>query len=189
MAGSTLNPFERGLMKPIPLIWLVVLVLATVLGCGGRDEAFLDLAWEDFDQDPTGGWRTTADNGDYPGAARMIETYLAHRDDLLPAQIGYSRFHAGQLWALHGETDRALTLFDQATVTDMPPEFPQSFNALVLGTRSFLRGDMVAVRGAHDEVAAMPGLTMRDSMFLEALEVLSNSEGMTYLEVYEAAVE
>lgn len=168
---------------------LIALVSVTLLGCSSGNEAFLSLAWEDFDQNPASGWRPLAESGDYPEAARMIEIYLNHRDDLLPAQLGYSRFHAGQLWAMHGETDRALALFDQATVSDMPSEFPRSFNSLVIGTRSFLRGNMPAVVAARDKVAAMPGLTSRDSMFLEALELLSNSEGLTYLEVYAAATE
>jgi tetratricopeptide (TPR) repeat protein len=159
------------------------------MGCQtGGEKDFLRLSWEDFDQNPASGWRPLAEDGDYAGAARMIEDYLANRKDLLDAQRGYSRFHAGQLWALAGKTEQALELLDQATVTDMPPEFPQSFNALVSGTRGFLRGDMETVRESRDRVAAMPGLTARDSMFLEALELLSRSEGLTYLEVYAEAV-
>ncbi len=177
------------------MVWLTAfllatILLATVMGCGGTsDESYLDLSWNDFDQSPTSGWRPLADNEDYPGAARMIENYLDHRHDILPAQRGYSIFHAGQLWALHGETEKALVLFDAATVADMPPDFPQSFNALVIGTRSFLRADMASVRAARDEVAAMQGLTSRDSMFHDALDLLTRSEGLTYLEVFNIAVE
>jgi hypothetical protein len=170
--------------------WLTAILFLAVIGCrAGEDEAFLDLSWEAFDQSPTSGWRPLAGRGDYAGAARMIEAYLDHRHDILPAQRGYSRFHAGQLRALHGETDEALLHFDRATVTDMPPEFPQSFNVLVVGTRSFLRDDMAAVRAARDEVAAMTGLTARDSMFLDALDLLTRCEGLTYREVYDVAVE
>lgn len=168
---------------------VLVLVLTAVMGCGGREDAFLDLAWEDFDQNPTSGWRPLAERGDYAEAARMIEEYLVHHDDLLPAQRGYSRFHAGQLWAMHGDTGKALGFIDRATVADMPSEFPQSFNALVAGTRSFLRDDWVAVRAARDEVAAMPDLTPRDREFLGALELLASSEGLSYQEVYAAAME
>lgn len=172
------------------LAWLTAIVMAAVMGCGsGGDQAFLRLSWEDFDQSRTSGWRPLAERGDYADAARMIEAYLDHHDGLLPAQRGYSRFHAGQLWAMDGETARALALFDRATVRSMPPEFPQSFNALVVGTRSFLRGDMATVVASRDEVAAMTGLTARDSTFLEALDLLARSEGLTYLEVYAAATE
>jgi hypothetical protein len=164
----------------------VVLVLA---GCGGGQKAFLDLSREDFDQSPTTGWRPLAERGDFAGAARMIETYLDQRDDILPAERGYSTFHAGQLLALSGDTERALAHLDQAIVDDMPPEFPRSFNALVVGTRSFLRQDMAAVRAARDEVAAMPSLTARDRIFLEALDLLADSEGLTYREIYNKAVE
>lgn len=195
MAWPPLTLFRKELtMEPLRLSYraacLAAIVFAAGLGCGtGGEDAFLRLSWEDFDQNPSSGWRPLAEQKDYAGAAHMIETYLSQRDDLLPAQRGYSRFHAGQLWAIHGETDKALILFDKATVTDMPPEFPRSFNALVAGTRSFLRKDMATVRAARDEVAAMPGLTSRDSMFLEALELLSHSEGLTYHEVYALAME
>lgn len=170
------------------LLCLAVTILLALTGCGGQD-AYLDLAWEDFDQNPERGWRPLAEKGDYPGAALMIESYLDHRDDLLAAQRGYSHFHAGQLWALNGEYDRALEHIDQATVTDMPAEFPRSFNALARGTAAFLRGDMVAVRAARDQAAALPEMTERDRMFLGALELLADSEGLSYLEVYELAVE
>ena len=195
MAGPPLILNRKGItMEPVRFsyraAWLAAIVIAVGLGCGTDGEnTFLRLSWEDFDQNPSSGWRPLAERKDYAGAARMIETYLDHRDDLLLAQQGYSRFHAGQLWAIHGETEKALVHFDLATVTDMPPEFPQSFNALVTGTRSFLRNDMVAVRAARDQVAAMPGLTPRDSMFLEALDLLSRSEGLTYQEVYALAIE
>jgi len=180
-------------MEQFPLThrmnWLAMILLVTVVGCSAStDDPFRRLSWQDFDQNPTSGWRPLAESGDYAGAARMIEAYLSQRDDILPAQRGYSRFHGGQLWAMHGEIKKALVLLDQATVADMPREFPQSFNPLVIGTRSFLRHEMAAVQTARDEVAAMPGLTSRDSMFLEALDLLARSEGLTYLEVYEAAV-
>ncbi len=171
-------------------ILFAAILLAAVMGCGANGkEPYLRLSWDDFDQSPTSGWRPLAGRQEYAAAARMIENYLDHRKDLLPAQRGYSRFHAGQLWALHGETEKALVLFDRATVTDMPPEFPQSFIALVVGTRSFLRTDMANVRAARNKVAAMPGLTTRDSIFLDALDLLTRSEGLTYLEVYTVAVE
>jgi hypothetical protein len=119
----------------------------------------------------------------------MIEDYLDHRDDLNPAQRGYSTFHAGQLWALHGETERALGLLDRATIEDYPAEFPRAFNPLVVGTRAFLRNDVETLRAARDEVAALGDRTPRDDQFLEALEMLIQSEGLTYREVYDRVVE
>lgn len=35
----------------------------------------------------------------------------------------------------------------------------------------------------------MPGLTFRDTTFLDALKMLARSEGLTYMEAYEAAGE
>lgn len=168
---------------------LVVIALASLVsGCGTTpDAAYLDLTWQEFDQNPSGGWRPLADAGDYAGAASMIENYLNHREDLLDAQRGYSTFHAGQLWALHGETDRALGLLDRATVANMPEEFPRAFNPLVAGTRAFLRDDTVALRAARDEAAALSNRTEREEQFLGALETLLENEGLTYREVFEIA--
>lgn len=169
-------------------ILVAVLVLAAAAGCRGEEhESYLQLSWDEFDQTATSGWRPVAARSDYADAARMIETYLERHRDLPAPQRGYCLFHAGQLWALHGDTDRALAHMDRASVAQMPPEFPQSFNALVAGTRAFLRGDMAAVRAARDKVAAMSGLTSRDVEFLEALDLLACSEGLTYREVYAEA--
>jgi hypothetical protein len=169
---------------------VAALLLIAAAGCRGEaPDAYLQLSWEEFDQTPTSGWRPLAAGGDYAGAARMIEAYLERHDDLPAPQRGYSLFHAGQLWALHGDTERALAHIDRATVPDMPPEFPRSFNALVAGTRGFLRGDTATVRAARDRVAALPDRTARDDEFLEALELLARSEGLTYREVYAAAIE
>jgi tetratricopeptide (TPR) repeat protein len=164
------------------------LLVGLVVGCSSEAD-YLELTWMEFDQDPDGGWRPLAHAGDYAGAAKMIEIYLAHHRDLPDAQRGYSTLHAGQLLALNGETDRAIAFFEKAVVAGMPPEFPQTFNALVAGELSFLQGDMAGVRAARDEAAAMPGLTMRDSMFIESLGVLLESEGKTYRQVFDEAVE
>ena len=74
-------------------------------------------------------------------------------------------------------------------MTDLPPEFPRTFNALVASELSFLRGDMAGVRAARDRAAAMPGLTDRDSLFIHGMEILLESEGKTYRQVFDEAVE
>ena len=168
---------------------LAVIAMASLFfGCGTTpDAAYLNLTWEEFDQDPSGGWRPLADAGDYAGAASMIENYLNHREDLLDAQRGYSTFHAGQLWALHGETDRALGLLDRAAVANMPEEFPRAFNPLVAGTRAFLSKDTDTLRAARDEAAALSNRTEREEQFLGALETLLENEGRAQRIVVRAA--
>ena len=42
--------------------------------------------------------------------------------------------------------------------------------------------DMDGVRSARDELAAMPSLTARDSMFLMGLEYLTTQDGVPYSE-------
>ncbi len=166
---------------------LVLLTVCACLGCSG-EPGYLELSWEEFDQDPQRGWRPVAERGEYADAALMIEAYLERHDDLPPGQIGFSRFHAGQLWALEGDTAAALAHMDRAEVTDAPPDFPQTFNSLVSGTRSFLRGDMSSVCAARDNAAAMPDPTDRDRVFVEALRLIAECEGLSYREVYERAL-
>jgi hypothetical protein len=163
----------------------VVLVLAgTSCESDSPQKNLLHLTYLQFDQNPDSGWRPVAEREDFMGAARMIELYLEGKEGLEEAEIAYLHFHAGQLWALHGEYEKAINHIDRAHVAAMPAGFPQSFNALVAGTRAFLVGNMEAVRSARDDVKAMSALTMRDSTFLGALEHLSTQEGRTYYEVF-----
>jgi tetratricopeptide (TPR) repeat protein len=170
------------------LRWLIVVpvLIFLITGCGGEPD-YLQLAWQEFDQNPDRGWRPVAQAGDYAGAAAMIENYLAHHTDLPDAQRGYSTLHAGQLLALDGEVERAMVYYERAAVVDMPPDFPPTFNSLVTGELSFLRGDMAGLRAALDQAVAMPGLTRRDSLFIQALEVLAASEGKTFRQVFDEA--
>ena len=92
------------------------LLVGLVVGCSSEAD-YLELTWMEFDQDPDGGWRPLAHAGDYAGAAKMIEIYLAHHPDLPDAPRGYSTLHAGQLLALNGETDRAIAFFESFSAT------------------------------------------------------------------------
>lgn len=142
--------------------------------------------WQ-FDQDVNGGWRPYADGGEYARAADLIDHYLAHRTNLIEAQVGYLHLHAGELRAYDGDNKRALEHLAQAYVRpdSMPARFPRSFNALAAGTLAFIAGDMEGVQKAAEAIRALPTLSMRDSMFLWSLEYLTTKEGKTYKEAEE----
>ena len=169
------------------LLWIVACcgAIAFSTACGSDEQPdYLELSYDEFDQSPDSGWRLLAQREDFAAAAVMIETYLAGKSGLIEAQRGYLHFHAGQLWALDGQYPKAIELIKRAPVNPMPADFPQTFNALAVGTLAFLEGRMDGVRSARDDVRAMNALTSTDSLFLEALEHLATQEGKSYYEVY-----
>jgi len=170
----------------IVMLLCVGATAAWVGGCGSGEDSLpnemLELSWREFDQSPGAGWRAIADGGEYVRAAGLIEYYLANKSGLEYGQIAYLHFHAGVLHAYEDDYDPAIAHLRVASVDSFPPGFPQSWNALVKGEIAFMLKDMDGVRSARDEVAAMPSLTARDSMFLMGLEFLSTKEGMPYSE-------
>ena len=180
-------------MRAVGILAILLMVPAGA-GCGdrgGKNQAADPVAQEmvaldyfGFDQSPDTGWRPYAERKEYGRAADFIDHYLAPRGDLIAAQRAYLHLHAGQLRAYAGDEARALEHLDQAYVDpdSMPDRFPRSFNALVSGERAFMRGDMAGVRAAAEEIRAMPGLTGRDSMFLEGVELLLTQEGKSFRE-------
>ena len=156
---------------------------AWVGGCGSGDNTaseMLELSWREFDQSPNSGWRPIADNKEYARAAKLIEYYLESKSGLNQGQTAYLHFHAAVLHAYEDNIERAIEHFRSASVDSFPAGFPQSWNALVKGELAFLLKNMDSVRAARDEIAAMPSLTARDSMFLMGLEFLSTQEGISY---------
>lgn len=161
-------------------------------GCGSGDNSaseILELSWREFDQSPGAGWRAIADRGEYARAAKLIEYYLENKAGLEHGQIAYLHFHAAVLHGYEDDYEPAIAHLRLASVDSFPPGFPQSWNALVKGELAFMLKDMDGVRSARDEVAAMPSLTARDSMFLKGLEYLSTVEGMSYSEAMKSLEE
>jgi hypothetical protein len=149
----------------------------------------LELSWREFDQSPGAGWRAIADRGEYARAAKLIEYYLENKSGLEHGQVAYLHFHAAVFYGYEDNYEPAIAHLRVASVDSFPPGFPQSWNAVVKGELAFMLKDMDGVRSARDEVAAMPSLTARDSMFLEGLEYLSTVEGMSYSEAMKSLEE
>jgi hypothetical protein len=114
------------LIGPGHVIWL--LIICCIVGCGRSssqqpdvkrksstmtaDPSALNLEYDDFDQSLGQGWRALADQGRYVSAAVLIDTYLAHREDLENWQRLNLFFHAGQMYAFAGVNEAALVRFE-----------------------------------------------------------------------------
>ncbi len=178
-------------MKGWPAAALSLLIgVGLLTGCEDPSEpAFLQLSWEDFDQNPEQGWRPIAAEGAFGEAAAMIERYLEHHPDLPPGPMAYSRFHAGQLRAMNGETAVALEHMDAVDIESIPPEYPPTLPLLVDGTRHFLRGNAAEVERCLEAARAVAPRSEMDREFVGALDLLSRSSGLTYAEVYARAMD
>jgi uncharacterized protein (TIGR02246 family) len=127
------------------------------------DEALLALPWKQFDQTPGAGWRVYAGRNEHRRAAELIETYLARRTDLTPAQRAISHFHAGAELARENLYERALHHLEKAEVPIGTRGVPQDWNELVISTRAFLLGDREALLASKARVDAMQSPAFPDS--------------------------
>ncbi|MEA3060618.1 MAG: hypothetical protein QOJ94_399 [Sphingomonadales bacterium] len=122
----------------------------TVRGaCDVDRAAMLALPERAFDQDLEGGWRPLAARARCRGAAAdLIAAYRrAH-----PAAGPILRWHEGQLRALHGQTGRAIALFERSR----EPSDANGWNDYVDATIAFLRHDREALSAARARLAARP---------------------------------
>lgn len=140
--------------------WPALLAAAALLVASARaadpdPEALLALPWKQFDQTLGSGWRTYADRKEHLAAARLIESYLARRNDLTPAQRAVSSFHAGAELARENLYEEALRHLDRAQVPAGTRGVPEDWNELVIATRAFLQGDRAALLASKQRVAAI----------------------------------
>lgn len=127
------------------------------------DEELLALPWKQFDQTLGSGWRVHALRKDYLAAARLIETYLARRTDLTPAQRAISHFHAAAELARENLYQDALRHLESAEVAPGSRDVPQDWNELVIATRAFLQGDREALLASKQRVDAMSSAAFPDA--------------------------
>ena len=119
-------------------------------------ERLMELDIETFDQSFDGdGWRgVAAQEGCEAAAADILEAYILFSR---PYADGFDRtvkWHAGQLRASAGETDRAIAIFkgtyDRLNVGDIDAV---EWNLYVDATIAFLQDDYDALVAARDELA------------------------------------
>lgn len=175
-------------------VWQVVAVLGVALGVAGcasgpesdeaasveamspADEAMLALDFEAFDQDMDGGWRTVAAEGRFEDAARLIDAYLdRHSAGLTAHQRVVLNFHAGQMYAMADDRERAVERFEASIDPDAAM---RSWNPYVEATIAFLERDREALLAARAAMAATPD----GSMNMPVVDRLIEHFGMSYLD-------
>lgn len=151
----------------IKLIFLLVIsvnafVVAAHEQCEQNDKqiaAALNLTFEEFDQMEASGWRPLYENKCYKEAAKLIVRYMAQHPELVK-QHYMLPFHAGQMYALHGEYQSAIN-YMQLGYSDIKSEYID-WNAFVDANIAFLNHDLSALQQARVKVAQQP--KMPDSM-------------------------
>ncbi len=187
---------------PRPNLWLqysaaIVLALAGIISAWAEDAkengtpedspsptALLDLSYQEFDQTPAGGWRSlAADKSRRTEAAALIETYLSKH-----GETGLDRFqranlhwHAAQLLAFAGETEKALGHIPKARLEPEPTGSPLSWNDYVAATEAFLSGDSEKLKAARGRMARQkpddPNLPIVDSLIAHFGEPYATAYG------------
>ena len=115
--------------------------------CSFDHAAMLALDYRLFDQDMRGGWRTLAHKGCNKEAADLIRDWREHHKD-----SKYILFwHEGQMRAFDGDYETAIGLFEKSR---RPKEADQiGWNFYVDGSEAFLRGDLMQLTAARENLA------------------------------------
>lgn len=141
-------------------------------------DKFLKLGYWDFDQTPKG-WRSITDKpdvdkGDFLSAAKLLDLYYKHRQDLKQSQLAIVAFHAGQNYAFAGFYDDAIVRFKQSFQKQEP-----DWNAYVHATIAFLKRDKTELLVQRKKLASPPG-----QMNLNVVDRLIENFDETYSNAY-----
>lgn len=113
--------------------------------CSYDKAAMLALSQNDFDQNPSGGWRVIAQKEEcLVVAADLINEYRTVH--ALEASILY--WHEGQLRAMVGQNSEAIALFEKSRSESDVGSF--GWNYYVAATIAFLQKDQDALREARE---------------------------------------
>jgi hypothetical protein len=120
-------------------------------------EAYLSLPYKEFDATPGSGFRRFRDQPRHPSqAAELVAAYLARHPDLPADQRTNLEFHAAQLFAMGGMTERAITYIDRAR------RFPRADKNGMDATKAFLLLDREGLLAARRRMAAGEAATTVD---------------------------
>ena len=131
---------------------LVQPAAATVCEISADQRAgYLAMSYEDFDQTPGEGWRPMGESeACYTAAGDLIADYLLYSHASLEAyNVRVLRFHAGQMFAFAGDTDRALAFFQASYGAPYGESDRLDWNSYVDATIAFLADDREALEAAH----------------------------------------
>jgi hypothetical protein len=136
-------------------VFALILALAAApaaVPCVYDKDALLALSFDDFDQAP-GGWRALAPRTECGAAIpELLANYRAKHWGMMNSQeLHLNYWHEGQMRALNGQTDRAVTLLLAGTW----PESTGDFTDYALGTVAFLHHDLAALKAARARLAQL----------------------------------
>lgn len=124
---------------------------AALAECGvdaARLNELLALDQQAFDQDMDGGWRPVGwEPGCESAAADLIAVWRTHSGNMIDR--GIIDWHEGQMRAHAGETEAAITLFEQARSGSA------AWNLYIDATVAFMRRNRPALEAARAELAQM----------------------------------
>jgi hypothetical protein len=128
---------------------LIIFMVFVSYGCATKvvdveRERMLALSFDKFDQTEGSGFRFLLDQKKYVEAAELIEEYVhRHRRGLTERERVSLHFHAGQLYGIAGDPDKAGSHLKKARYKNEPtPDgHPLYWNAYVDATRAFIEGD------------------------------------------------
>ena len=124
-----------------------------------------------FDQDQSSPWRKEARAGHYETAARLIDDWISSNEIHDRNDMSILVWHAGQMYAFAGQTDKAISRMRKSFNADEP------WNLYVKGTIAFLRGDQQGL-----EAIINTGKVGEQN--LKVLKDLAENPSKSYKDVY-----
>lgn len=147
----------------LEVVWVLSILFAFIVSfphfaqSAASQPKELQLSYEEFDQDPQGGWRRLSNEGKYVEAAQLIDRYEKEKEDLNGGDRVILSFHAAQMYAFAGDSEKALTRLKKAKY---PPEvlaqaedvrpYAESWNLYVDATMAFLDKDRDGLKKSSD---------------------------------------
>ncbi|MCI4590412.1 hypothetical protein MOK15_09930 [Sphingobium sp. BYY-5] len=152
--------------------WIAIILIQTAglppPKCEVDRDAMIALDPHAFDQDMDGGWRALAVKPDCQlAAADLIKDYRAAH----PGHGTILFWHEGQLRAGAGQSEKALSLFEQSHQQPNQLNVDTGWNAYVDASIAFLRHDATALKTARDKLANLPPPAQQPDATPEAREI------------------
>lgn len=134
----------------------------------------LELNLREFDQNPSGGWRTLYNENCFVEAAELIDAYIEKHKLFNNTQL---YFHAGQLFALAGDKASAIVKLRRSLLPASVRSGSFLWNDYVLGTIAFLERDKAALQSHLEVLKAKQGVNVPN---IRVLQLLADRFDMPY---------